>query len=65
MKKILKFIIPVFGLILVMIFCVSATAGIATVPQVVNWSLSEPINLLFLGGALIGFSGLIKKRKKG
>jgi LPXTG-motif cell wall-anchored protein len=65
MKKNLKFTIPVFGLILVMIFCLSAPASIAPVPQVANWFLSEPINLLFLGIALIGFSGLIKKRRKG
>ena len=65
MKKNLKFVIPVIGLISFMMFCVSATAGIAAMPQVAAWSLSEPVTLLFLGFALIGFSNMIKKRKRG
>ncbi len=62
MKKVLKYIISIAGLMSVVLFCVSATASIATAPASASQAFSEPINMLLAGFGLIGFGSLIKKR---
>ena len=62
MKKVLRYILPVTGLLSVLIFCVSATAGIADTPSIVAESFSEPINMLLIGIGLIGFGSFIKRK---
>lgn len=61
MKKVIRYILPVTGLISVLIFCVSATAGIADGPSIVSQSFSEPINMVLIGIGLIGFASFIKR----
>ena len=61
MKKLVRYIILVAGLLSVVIFCVSATASISAAPAIVRQTLSEPINMLLIGLGLIGFGSLIKR----
>ena len=62
MKKIVRYILPVTGLLSVLVFCVSATAGIADNNTIVSSSFSEPINMLLIGLGLIGFGSFIKRK---
>ncbi len=62
MKKVSKYILSIIGLTSVLLFCVSATAGIGEEPTFVNQSISEPFNMLLLGFGLIGFGSFIKRR---
>ena len=62
MKKIRRLILQILGVVSVLLFCVSATAGIAETPEIFNRSFSEPINMLLIGFALIGFGSLVKRK---
>lgn len=62
MKKIMRYFILFAGLLSVVIFCVSATASIASAPAIVKQTLSEPINMLLIGFGLIGFGSIMKKK---
>ncbi len=62
MKKVSKYILSIIGLTSVLLFCVSATAGIGVEPTFVNQSISEPFNMLLLGFGLIGFGSFIKSK---
>ena len=65
MKKALKYILSILGLTSVLLFCVSATAGITTAPSMVSQTMSEPMNMLLLGVGLIGLGSFIKSRVNG
>jgi hypothetical protein len=62
MKRVFRYILPVTGLLAVILFCVSATAGIADSPYLVTQSFSEPINMVLLGIGLIGLASFIKRK---
>ena len=62
MKKIIRSILPIIGLFSVLLFCVSATAGIADASGIVTQTFSEPINMLLIGVGLIGFGSFIKRK---
>ena len=62
MKVILRFILPLSGLVAVLIFGVSATASISNAADVVNTTISEPVSMLIIGVGLIGFGSYIKRR---
>lgn len=62
MKKVLRYMIPTAGLLCVVLFCVSATASIASAPAIVKQTFSEPINMLLIGFGLIGFGSFIKRK---
>jgi len=62
MKNTLRYILSTVGLVLVLLFCVSATAAITNSQTIMSNSLSEPMSMLLLGFALIGFGSFIKSR---
>lgn len=62
MKKLVRYIILMAGLMSVVLFCVSATASIAASPDIAMQTFSEPINLLLIGFGLIGCGSLIKRK---
>ena len=62
MKKMLRYILPVTGLLSILVFCVSATAGFADNNTIGTSSFSEPINMLLIGLGLIGFGSFIKRK---
>lgn len=63
MKKVVKYILPILVVTSVLLFCVSATASIASDPRIIGRSLSEPINLLLLGFGLFNMGCFIRNRK--
>jgi energy-converting hydrogenase Eha subunit E len=62
MKKVLRYTLVFIGLPLIVLCCVSATAGIASAPPIVKQTFTEPLNMLLVGCALIGFGSFIKSR---
>ncbi len=61
MNKILRHMTLLAGLIFLALFCVGATASIASAPAMARQAFSEPINMLLIGFGLIAFGNLIKK----
>jgi len=62
MKNTLRYILSTFGLVSVLLFCVSATAAITDAQTLMKHSFSEPINMMLLGFGLIGFGTFLKSR---
>lgn len=61
MKKLPKYIGITSGLIFIVLICVSAYASIFEVDSIIHRSINMPLKMLFLGGALVYLSTLIKK----
>jgi hypothetical protein len=62
MKKALRNILPAIGMLSILMFCVSATAGFAASHAFVSQTFSEPINILLIGFGLIGFGNFIRRK---
>lgn len=62
MKAALKHISYVFGVGSILLFCVSASAGITYTTESVGISLSEPLNMVLFGVGLIGIGSFAKNR---
>lgn len=60
MKKVKRLILQILSVMSVLLFCVRATAGIGEIPEIFSRSFSEPINMLLIGFALIGFGSFVK-----
>lgn len=62
MKKTFRLVLQLSGIVAVVLFCVSAAAGIGTPHESVKRAFSEPVNLLLLGTAMIGFGSFVKRK---
>ena len=62
MKKITKYILSILGLTSVLLFGMSATAGMVSEPSVAGQLFSEPITMVFQGIVLIGMGSFIKSK---
>ena len=62
MKKTFKYTLFTISLTSILMVCVSVTASIADTASVVRHTLSEPLNILLFGVALIGLGSYIKNR---
>jgi len=62
MKAVFKHILYVFGIASILLFCVSATAGITYATDTVGMSFSEPLNMVLFGIGLIGIGSFAKNR---
>ena len=62
MRKSLLSLLYICCLGSMLLFCVSATASITNAPDIVGKTVSEPLNMLFLGVGLIGLGGYFKSR---
>lgn len=62
MKKKRRLILFLVGLFCVLLFYVSASAGITGSSALIKQTLSEPMNLMLIGVGLLGFGGYLKKK---
>jgi hypothetical protein len=62
MKVVLKYTIYVLGIASILLFCVSATAGIDYANDFKGLSFSEPFNMVLFGIFLIGIGNFAKNR---
>lgn len=60
MKKMTKYILSILGLTSVLLFGMSATAGMVSEPSVAGRLFSEPMAMVFQGIVLIGVGSFIK-----
>ncbi len=62
MRAALKHLMYVLGVGSILLFCVSASAGITYTTDSAGILLSEPVNMALFGIALIGIGSLAKSR---
>jgi hypothetical protein len=62
MKKMTKYILSILGLTSVLLFGMSATAGMVSEPSVAGRIFSEPMAMVFQGIVLIGMGRFIKRK---
>lgn len=62
MRKILRYAVPVTGMLFILLFCISAAASITDAPAIITVSVGGPVKMLLIGVGFIGFSNFIRKK---
>lgn len=63
MRKAFKYILSIFGLAYIILFCVSATVSIAGGPDIYGATFSKPAVMLLIGIGFIGLSGFVRNKR--